>query len=279
MNNKVFILLYFKIEILFIFVLFVLYSTFYTDSLYLNRRLINSILYSKKFVKMTDLLAKIRDKLSVNFNRCIQGYHLVNGEPAKESVWENLNEQIFVESGCPVESKSSGSHSPGSDITCALGNISNKSAKYDNDGGTFNISSYRLTTLCSSANCGNIDEIIHGINAKKNFHYYSIIVREETGGTYKYDWYLVPSDYPAFDPASYEWSPMIGQRGQNKDKQVGWRTNLVNGSSMSITFSMSSQLWISICVTEDLRQYIVGSSISPKDKRYNYMQLHQLLEK
>ena len=262
-----------------IFVLFALHIIFYTDSLYFNNRLRSRILCVKRIGKMTDLLAHIKDKLSVNFDRCIQGYHLVNGDPAKESVWENLNEQIFVESGCPVASKSSGSHSPGSDITCALGNISNKSAKYEGDRGAFNISSYRLTTLCSSANCGNIDEIIHGINAKKNFQYYSIIVREETGEKYKYDWYLVPSDYPAFDPALYEWVPMIGQRGQNKDKQVGWRTNSVDGSSMSITFSMSSQLWMSICVTEDLKNYIVGSSISPKDKRYNYMQLQQLLEK
>jgi len=262
-----------------LFALFVLQFTIYIDSLYFNSRLRRIIGTTNKTKKMTDLLASIRDKLSINFDRCIQGYHLVNSEPAKESIWENLNEQIFVESGCPVENKSCGSHSPGSDITCALGNISNKSAKYEGDMGAFNVSSYRLTTLCSNANCGNISEIILGINAKKNFQYYSIIVREETCEKYKYDWYLVPSDYPAFDPAIYEWVPMIGQRGQNRDKQVGWRTNLVGGSSMSITFSMSSQLWMSICVTEELKQYIVGSCISPKNRRYNYMQLHQMLEK
>ena len=263
---------------LLLFLLFALHFVIYIDSLYFKRRL-RGIIWTNKSKRTTDLLANIRDKLSLNFDLCIQGYHLVNGDPAKESVWENLNEQIFVESGCHVASKSSGSHSPGSDITCALGNISNKSAKYESDRGTFNISSYRLTTMCSGLNCGNIDEIIHGINSKKNFQYYSIIVREETGEKYKYDWYLIPSDHPAFDPASYDWIPTIGQRGQNKAKQVGWRTNSVDGSSMSISFSMSSQLWISICVTEDLKKHIVGSSISSKDTRFNYMQLHKLLEK
>ena len=31
----------------------------------------------------------------------------------------------------------------------------------------------------------------------KNFKFYSIIVRKETGRQIQYDWFLIPSDFPA----------------------------------------------------------------------------------
>jgi len=228
---------------------------------------------------MAEMLTHVRSALAVNFSRCIQGYHLINADPAKESIWESLNAQIFSASGCPVQSKSSGSHAPGSDITCAIGNISNKSAKYEPGNGAFSVSSYRLTATCSSSSFGTIPEIFAEISSRKNFQYYSIIVREETGEKFRYDWYLIPSDYPQFNPEAYAWSPMMGQRGKNKDKQIGWKTNEINGSSMSITFSMSSQLWMYMNVTEEMRQFIIGTATASREQRFNYLELYEMLNK
>jgi hypothetical protein len=218
--------------------------------------------------------------LAENFGKCVQGYHLINSDPLKESVWESVNAQVFVASGIPVESKSSGSHSPGSDITCSIGNISNKSAKYDGKGrDSFSISSYRLTAVCSGTNCGKPEDIIAEIDKRKNFQYYSVIVREELPESYKYDWYLIPSTHPSLVPETYEWSPMYGKRGINKGKQIGWFTNTVNGSNMSVSFSMSSQLWMNVAVTEEMKQFIVGNVVTNKTQTYDYLQLYNMLKK
>ena len=219
-----------------------------------------------------------RVKLVENFNKCVQGYHFINSDPLKESVWEAVNAQIFNASDIPVTSQSSGSHSPGSDITCSIGNISNKSAKYSNaKRETFSISSYRLTSVCCGTNCGTPEIVIAEIEKRKNFQYYSVIVREVLENTYHYDWYLIPSDQSSLIPQTYEWKPMIGKRGLNKDTQIGWETNTVNGSNMTISFSMSSQLWMNIAVTEEMKQFIVGSAVAPMQQKFDYMQLYNIL--
>jgi len=87
------------------------------------------------------------------------------------------------------------------------------------------------------------------------------------------DWLLIPSNHPALDPASYTWQPAIGKRGKNKDAQVGWSTNEINGCKMAITFSMSSQLWIHIEMTEEIKKYIVASVKVTNKSTYNYIQL------
>jgi sulfatase maturation enzyme AslB (radical SAM superfamily) len=91
------------------------------------------------------------------------------------------------------------------DINCSLGRISNKSAKYSNNKKNIDISSYRLTTVCNAKNCGSPQEIIQEINSRKNFDYYSFIIRDEMscgsgGGTdqISYDWFLIPSNYILF---------------------------------------------------------------------------------
>jgi hypothetical protein len=101
------------------------------------------------------------------FKKCVRGYHLINMDPIKEAVWESINSQVLTHSGTTVYEKSSGSHSPGSDISSNIGNFSNKSVKYDSPKNDhFNISSYRLTTVCSSDSPGNISEIIEEINKR-----------------------------------------------------------------------------------------------------------------
>lgn len=217
-----------------------------------------------------------KELLAENFMKCVKGYHYINTEPINETVWEAINSQVLELSGCPVQHTSSGSHSSGKDITCGLGGLSNKSAKYAKKGAEFAISSYRLTTVCSDKDCGTVETIVQEINSRKNYDYYSFIVRDETDEIISYVWYLIPSDYPALSPESYTWEPMYGQRGKKTGEQVGWKTNEINGSKMSITFSMSSQLWLSVAVTEELKTFIVGSCSVSKKTKLNYLQIYNM---
>ena len=212
-----------------------------------------------------------------NFHKCVQGYHLINVSPINETIWEDLNAMVFSSVGIDVYSKSDGSHLSGMDINCSLGRISNKSAKYAANKKRIDISSYRLTTVCSEKNCGTPAEINQEINNRKNFEYYSFIVRDEASDKDKisYDWLLIPSNYVGLDPASYTWEPTIGKRGKNKDAQVGWKTNTINGCSMSISFSMSSQLWLHIEMTEEIKKFIVASSTASNKPTCNYIQLFE----
>ena len=212
--------------------------------------------------------------IDINFKKCIKGYHLINSSSINETMWEDINALIFSSLGIDIYSKSDGSHSSGMDIQCSLGGISNKSAKYSNNKKSIDISSYRLTTVCSEKKCGTPSEIIEEINKRKNFDYYSFIVRDESDTeNISYDWLLIPSNYLILDPSSYIWEPTIGKRGKNKDTQVGWNTNEINGCKMSITFSMSSQLWIHIEMTEEIKKFIIASAVAEKKSKYNYIDL------
>jgi len=214
--------------------------------------------------------------LGLNFKKCIQGYHMINSSIINETIWEDINSIVFSSSNIDVYTKSDGSHAPGMDINSSIGRISNKSAKYSNNSKSFfDISSYRLTTVCSEKQCGLPEEIIKEINKRKNFEYYSILVREEKSNSkiVVYDWFLIPSNNKLLNPSSYLWIPTIGKRGKNKDTQVGWHTNEINGSKMSITFSMSSQLWIHVNITEDLKKFIIASYSIEINPIYNYIHL------
>lgn len=213
--------------------------------------------------------------LSNTFNQCIKGYHLINQSPVNETIWEDLNAEIFSAVGIDVMQKSDGSHLSGMDINCSLGGISNKSAKYSNLRKSFDISSYRLTTVCSEKNCGTPEAIIQEINSRKNFKYYSFIVRDEnySNENIHYDWLLIPCDYIILNPSAYTWEPTLGKRGKNKDTQIGWNTNQINGCKMSITFSMSSQLWIHIEMTPEIKKFIVASSEVSKIRQFSYINL------
>ena len=190
---------------------------------------------------------------------------MLNTDPIKEAVWESINSLVFKYSGINIVTQACGSHSSGCDIETDKGKFSNKSAKYELNGSAFSISSYRLTSVTNAENPGSVEDVLQEINKRKNFDYYSIILREEiaNGGGFKYDWYMIPSDYGPFNPYNFEWVPTIGKRGKNSGKQVGWNTTTSNSNSqgsMSVTFSMSSQLWINLNVTEELKGFIVASA-------------------
>lgn len=220
--------------------------------------------------------ASVLANLATNFTKCVKGYHLINDDPIKEARWEDINAIILNASGCAVNSQSDGSHRSGADLNCSLGSFSNKSTQLEKGDKSFTLSSYRLTTVCSDKDAGNIESIITEINKRKNFDYYSIIARIDTKDKIQYDWFLIPSDYPSLNPASYNWYPQIGKNGKNKDAVIGWKTNTLDGSYMSITFSMSSQLWIHINITEDMKKHIVGSCIVNRKRMYNYIELYDL---
>jgi hypothetical protein len=228
-------------------------------------------------------IEKFCDKklIEENFKKCVKGYHLINSSPIIEKIWEDLNATIFTSVGIEVLSKSDGSHLPGMDIQCTMGGISNKSGKYTSQKKSIDISSYRLTTVCNAKNCGSPQEIIQEINSRKNFDYYSFIIRDEihcgsgSADQISYDWLLIPSNYLVLDPSSYTWEPTIGKRGKNKDTQVGWNTNEINGCKMSITFSMSSQLWMHINMTDEIKKFIVANSVVSNKPLYNYIQLNE----
>ena len=197
-----------------------------------------------------------RETLSTNFSRCVKGYHTLNKDPIKEAVWEQINSLVFAHSGIEVLSQACGSHTSGCDIETTNGKFSNKSAKYERNG--FSISSYRMTAVTSPESPGTPEEICAEINKRKNFDYYSVILREELpNGGFRYDWYMIPSDYTSFNPTSSDWVPTLGKRGKNKGNQIGWETK---DKSMSITFVMSSQLWIFLKVTDELKQFIVATA-------------------
>lgn len=217
--------------------------------------------------------------LKDNFIKCVSGYHLINEDPIKESPWEDINAIILIVSGHTVTAQSKGSHESGKDLLTSMGSFSNKSTQYTKDYRSFDISSYRLTQVCSDKCNGEIDKVIEEINRRKNFDYYSILVRNESDTEIMYDWYLIPSDYPPFDPSSYVWSVTLGKIGKNKGMPVGWNTNEINGSSMKIVFSMSSQLWMTIAVTEEMRKFIIASTTANKGRKLNYIDLFEQYKK
>ena len=217
----------------------------------------------------------VRKKLETNFTKAVLGYHIVNIRPIKESVWEEVNATVLNRSGCEVTSNSHGSHKSGMDLMCSLGGLSNKSVKYKGNTKSISMSSYRLTTVCSYKEHGDISGIIAEINSRKNFDMYSVIARKETKTELCYDWYLLPNDLHALNPASYNWRPRFGKTRNTKEKITGWETDVVNGSSMSITFSMSSQLWVNLTITDEMNKYKMGSCKVKRGKTIDYIELYE----
>lgn len=213
-----------------------------------------------------------------NFTKCIRGYHLTNGSPINETIWEDVNATIFTHSEIEVYNQSNGSHISGMDIACAWGNISNKSAKYYNHKKQhIKISSYRLSSICNMKHCGVPTDFIKEINKRKNFNYYSILVRDEKDDSIDYDWLFIPANHPLLDPASYHWVPTMGKTKKTSGQQLGWNTNVIKGCKMSITFSMSSQLWLHIEMTEELKKYIIASTRVLNKPKFDYISLFQQL--
>jgi hypothetical protein len=211
-----------------------------------------------------------------NFNKCVSGYHIVNDIPIKESVWESINMQILEASDCKPET-SPGSHRSGMDLSCSFGRLSNTSSVYNKEGAAFPLSSYRLTSICSLGQPGAIADVLKEIDQRSQFDFHSVLVRNQTFEQMYYDWYLIPRFYGGLNPHQYIWSYSIGQRGRYAGQVIGWETNVVNGSSMSIRFNMSSQLWTKFHVTPEMKQYRIASCVVNRHRRLSYIELNDRL--
>lgn len=208
--------------------------------------------------------------------KCVSGYHIVNSTPIKESVWECINMQVLDASGCKP-STTKGSHQSGTDITCSFGKLANTTSVYNKDGSFFPMSSYRLTSVCSLGQPGAIADVLKEIDRRSSFDFHSVLVRNSKIDQLYYDWYLLPRFYGGLNPHQYNWSYTIGQRGRYAGQVVGWETNVVNGSSMSIRFNMSSQLWTKVAVTPEMKQYRIASCVVNRHRRMNYIELNDRL--
>ena len=63
---------------------------------------------------------------------------------------------------------------------------------------------------------------------------------------------------------------------KNMGDIIGWETDVLNGSSMSITFKMSSQLWVTLSLSEEVRRFIVGSCNVDIGRKCDYIQLYRI---
>ena len=193
------------------------------------------------------------EKTKKKFMQEINGYHLINETPIKESVWEEINRNI-VNNNCKVSDNANGNHQSGKDTKFDNWNISNKTGKIINN--KINISSYRLTTVCSDKNPGNQQEIINEINKRdKTFDYYSILLREELPKRVIYYWCIIPKYYYIFNINKYIIEHKIGKKGKKKELIVGWKSIYFD-----ITFSQSSQLWFHFSM-KDIKQFIIDKTV------------------
>ncbi len=222
------------------------------------------------------LEAKDKDALASIYPKIISAYHYINDKVIKEGFWEDINAEILSAADYKVYSKADGSHKPGADIKCSFGSFSNKTSKYEKSGKLFKISSYRLTKVCKADGTDCIESIKKEINDRKNFQFYSIIVRDESskGKKIKYDWYLIPATDPIFDPETYKWSPMTGKTRATTNKIQGWTTEEVKGCKMSISYAMSSQLWIDVSVTDELKKHLIASTTINIGKKLSLLDIY-----
>ena len=79
-----------------------------------------------------------------------------------------------------------------------------------------------------------------------------------------------------FNPAFYKWGYKLGKKEKNMGDIIGWETDVLNGSSMSITFRMSSQLWVILSLSEEVRRFIVGSCNVDIGRKCDYIQLYRI---
>lgn len=206
--------------------------------------------------------------VSTKFEEEISGYHLINDNPIKESLWEEINCNI-VSDTCKVDYSGNSNHKSGIDTQFNNYKISNKTAKVLKNG-KISISSYRLTSVCSDKNIGNSQDIINEIkNRDNNFDYYSILLRKEEKDTkyITYIWCMIPKSLNIFNMDAKN---LEIKYGKNK-KKVGWKSKYYD-----ITFSMSSQLWFHFHI-DDITKFIINQkTINNNRKKLRYSDIYEL---
>lgn len=199
-----------------------------------------------------------------NLRKAINGYHMINNCPIKESVWESILCQVFDKMNIEFKYKS-GSHTPGQDITIDDDNILScktcKETKHE-----LNISSYRLTK------CKTIDDFVHEIDTvRANFTHYAVLSRNESETNITYSLYLIPAE--KIKAKYHEWETKY-----KKNKEISlWKTNQNNRVQMSISPSMSNQLWIKLDKLQFANHKICTIEIETNNNILDYCSLFDKL--
>lgn len=204
--------------------------------------------------------------LKEDFSKTLNGYHMVNKAPIKESVWEEVNCDI-AKSSFSISDEAKGNHASGKDNRFDNINISNKSTKVKRT--NISISSYRLTTVCNDKDIGISVNIIEEIRKRdSSFDYYSLLVRnEKENSVIEYMWYIIPKDCYLFriDTLNHK----IGKKGNKKDEIIGWESKY-----SSITFSMSSQLWYNFSIDELKKYMVCYTEVDNSKPKIDYSQIY-----
>ena len=209
-------------------------------------------------------------KLQNPFEKTLNGYHMINKAPIKESVWEEIN-CLIVKNVFSIADQANGNHVSGKDNRFDNIDVSNKSTKIN--GNNVSISSYRLTSVCNDKNIGNPQVILNKIEKKdESFEYYSILIRSEKNNDEKitYTWYIIPKDCYIFKIVNL--TPKLGKNGKKKGEVVGWQSKYCD-----ITFSMSSQLWYKFNI-ECIEKYkVCCTDVYNSKSKITYSQIFSLL--
>jgi len=217
-----------------------------------------------------------KHNISKYFEKEIIGYHIINKTPIKQSLWEIININ-FLSSVLQIYNYDHASHSPGIDIQTNYGSFSNKTSKYLQRKNYFFLSSYRLTSICSPLNVQDPIIIMQNIFRKnQSFDYYSILLRKKSKNIINYKWYLIPRDYYYLNPFNYNWTTSYSVKNNNI---IGYKTNEINENKMMIYFSMSSQLWIKLNISE-IDKYLISETYINLDEInfiQNYSQLYDII--
>lgn len=233
-----------------------------TENIILIQKLIRGFLSRKNNIFYNFKKTKIIE----NFKKEIIGYHILCNEVIKESKWEEINKNI-IDSHHNINYISNGNHSSGIDTIIEKWKISNKTSKIERN--KINISSYRLTNVCSNKKIGDEKNILNEIIKRDNsFNFFSILLRKEEKNKLTYFWLIIPKEFFIFKITNKKLYKKYGKIGKNKNEIIGWYSTFFD-----ITFSMSSQLWFHFNFDE-IKKYIITSTcidlkILPKIKYSN----------
>lgn len=212
------------------------------------------------------------------FKSELSGYHAINSPPVKEAVWEQILKNVLSHK-CTISDTAEGDHVSGKDMIANGCGLSAKTTKMKNKK-SLRVSSYRLTTVCSDSNPGVPMDILEEIQKRdSSFEFYALLNRLEytsIGGEnmIHYKMYLIPRNASFFDVSETDFKPIVGKKGKKKDTQIGW-----SAKNFSISFPMSSQLWISLDIDDITPYMICECTINNSLSKMSYTDVAQMMNR
>ena len=205
-----------------------------------------------------------------NLAKTVRGYHLVNGSPIKEAVWEGILASSLSVSGIEY-SWNNGGHQSGRDISVVDGvrrlGVSCKSCKDKKTGKHLTLSSYRMTK------CRDAEEFIKCIDFERaNFDYYGVLSRCENDDLVRYAVHFIPSEMVKAN--KLEWTEKLDKKGKSI---VGWEGQEVEGVQMNVVRSMSNQLWIKLNKDAFKEHCVLDGLEVKKGQSMDYAMLYEML--